>query len=344
MIYKLDIIPFSSALVNLDLAAFIHSNGLKKGVMMSHKPPRLYEYKLKGINALSNEIDFIGWEECLDFVYYPFKKLIICAIKTSEDIAQLYTLDVRDYTTVSTGIKIPIMFECPRMIKSSGGQFYARTEVYQVTVYFKMDQNLNTRILKVDLEEEDSIIADFEPVGLNRLLIVSVDGKFSYYEFNLRMASFGKINKKERFSVRLKDGEQCNVVTMCSKAQYAGVGTLMDDGEKRRLGKLYIYHVSDFGVFEMRDVIDFNKSQYAIHDGSFFGSLTMSLYYGEYPLVFACQTEGQGMMLSFKFNGKKLIRYHSPIKLYNAKSYMMSKSGSILTTVDYAGNISVIKF
>jgi hypothetical protein len=38
--------------------------------MISSEPPKLFEYFLKGINALSKEIDFIGWEHCLDFQYY----------------------------------------------------------------------------------------------------------------------------------------------------------------------------------------------------------------------------------------------------------------------------------
>lgn len=102
--------------------------------MISSEPPKLFEYFLKGINALSKEIDFIGWEHCFDFQYYQEKSLVVCSIKVEEEKCEIYLLDVKDYVTVGSGILLPIGFLgiASKMIDRQGKNLYLRTALNEI--------------------------------------------------------------------------------------------------------------------------------------------------------------------------------------------------------------------
>lgn len=102
--------------------------------MISSEPPKLFEYFLKGINALSKEIDFIGWEHCLDFQYYKEKKIVVCSIKVEDEKCEVYFLDVKDYVTIGSGILLPIGFlaSASKQIDRKGGNLYLRTDLNEI--------------------------------------------------------------------------------------------------------------------------------------------------------------------------------------------------------------------
>ena len=76
---------------------------------MSSVPPKLYEFMIKGINALSKETDFIGWKECLDFAFFPNKNVAVFAIRKSDSSAKIFTLDYEAYNSNNTRIKVPLL-------------------------------------------------------------------------------------------------------------------------------------------------------------------------------------------------------------------------------------------
>jgi hypothetical protein len=108
--------------------------------MISTNPPKLFEYFLKGINALSKEIDFISWEFCLDFQYYQDRKLVVCSIKTEEEKCEIYLVDVQDYVTIGSGVMLPIGFlgSTSKMMDRQGGNLYLKTDLNEISIYLNI--------------------------------------------------------------------------------------------------------------------------------------------------------------------------------------------------------------
>jgi hypothetical protein len=62
------------------LASFISCRDIKKGFTITSKPLQIFEIFLKGIYALSKEIDFADLENCTDFLYFKENNMAIAAI------------------------------------------------------------------------------------------------------------------------------------------------------------------------------------------------------------------------------------------------------------------------
>ena len=192
---------------------------------MAWNPPKLYEYQIKGINALSKEIDFTGWEECLDFEFFRESNLAICLIKTDSRESEIYTLDIESYTTLSTGIKCEICEEVVKILAKKRDSLFIKTGRNEISIYFKVSPTLKGRIIRIRHIEGDNLVY-FHPVGKNRLVTLSLDGALVYYEYSSKEAKYGIVSNP--MSIPLYSKERCNVVKCCRKGKFFAVSTLLE--------------------------------------------------------------------------------------------------------------------
>lgn len=307
---------------------------------MSWKSPKLYEFYIKGINALSKEIDFIGWEECLDFQYLESKKLCICCIKSEGTFCDIFTLNLQDYTTINTAIKVRIREEVLKIIKSQGDNLYLKTAMKEVSIYFDVDTKMRGKILRVRGFDGDEI-ADFVPVGMNRLFVAMLDGSLGYHEFSEKEAVFGKISHS--FKLDLLKRERCNCVAVCPYGRYAAVSTVMTTYGKDLLSKLFFLEINENNDMDILEIIDYSAADFSTEDGSYFSSISLDFYHGDFPLVFAIQHNGRNMLFSYTFRGS-LNEYNEHYELHNSPCLNLKFSKNVLTSVDENGVISKVKF
>lgn len=313
---------------------------MKRGYIMSRSPPRLYEYILKGINALSKEIEFYGWEECQDFQYFSAKNLIACCIKSSSKFCKLYTIDTKDYVTISTGILVPISPHSDRLIQRQGNNLFVKSEKKQISVYFNINDRMRCKFMRISQKGDE--IVDFTPVGNNRILLLTKEGIIVYQEFSFKKATHGEIS---RFTLELGQNEFCRTMNVCGKGRFVGVGTYEQFKNNRLLKKVYLIEVDDDDDdMELLDHVDYAKKPYSREDGSYLSIINMDFYFGDYPLLIVAQYAGDGLMFSYVMKGGKLRPYDTHMRLHNNVALRMVRIGSMLTSIDYNGNISRIKF
>lgn len=288
---------------------------------MSWKSPKLYEFYIKGINALSKEIDFIGWEECLDYQYFPSKNISICCIKSEDgNHAELFTLNHEDYTTINTTIKVKIREDVLRIVKSQNENLYLKTGHKEITVYFDVDTKMRGKILRLHNFDGDEI-SDFVPVGLNRVIVLSLDGYLGYHEFDEKEALHGKIS--ENFKFELLARERTNCVAVCPYGRFAAVSTVLNSNGKNLLSRLFFLEiVKENNNFKTLEIIDYSATDYGKEEASCFSSLNLDFYHGDYPLLFALQQNSKNLLFSYTFRGA-LNEYNEHYELHNSNCIMM---------------------
>jgi hypothetical protein len=325
----------------LNLAAFIQPTSKKNGAIMAWQSPKLYEYFIKGINALSKEIDFIGWEECLDFVYYYEIGLCICCIKTGQLEAQIYTLDTKEYVTMSTGIKVFACEESIHLVRKQGLNLFVKTDKDCISVYFRVNDKLRGKIMRVKNIPGNNI-ADFRPVGMNRLATLSLDGVINMLEFSKIDSIYGQISVP--FKLSLNKSERCHSLAVCPLGKYALVSIVRESSGKDLNSKLVFLEFDDQEGFSVLECVKFHNTDYDYEDGSYFSGLSLDFYHGKYPLVLAQQYNSTGLLFSYIFNGENLIEYHEHYQLHNSPCLQLVKFEDTLNSVDENGNVSRIKF
>lgn len=321
-------------------AAFVYPTALDKGIIMSWKSPKLYEFFIKGINALSKEIDFIGWDECLDFQFFEAKKMCVCCIKSEGSISEIFTLNLEDYTTINTAIKVRVKEDALRLVRSQGDNLYLKTNHKEITIYFDIDTKMRGKILRIHGFLGNEIV-DFLPVGLNRMIVVTLDGNLGYHEFNEKDAVFGRIS--EKFELDLIDRERCNCITVCPYGKFAAVSTILTEHGKDLLSRLFFLEITKDNHFEILEIVDYSATEYGKEDGSYFSCLSLEFYHGQYPLLLALQRSSKNLLFSYTFRGT-LNEYNEHYELHNSSCLMMKFFKNTLTSIDETGVISKIKF
>lgn len=290
------------------LASFINARSNKKGVIMAWNPPKLYEYQIKGINALSKEIDFTGWEECLDFEFFREMNLAICLIKTDSHESEVYTLDIESYTTMSTGIKCEISEEVVKILARKNESLFIKTGKNELSIYFKISPTLKGRIIRIKHIEGNNL-AFFDPVGKNRLVTISQDGALVYYEYNAKEAKYGIVSAETFLPLYSK--ERCNVVKGCRKGKYFVVTTILETTSHIEvLNRLILFLFNEKTKhFEQLAEIDFNNTEYSRNDYSYFSDINMDFYHGKYPIILAAQCGNPNLLFSYIFDGTELNEF-----------------------------------
>jgi hypothetical protein len=228
--------------------------------MMSSENPKLFEYFLKGINALSKEIDFTGWEHCLDFQYYSEKSLVVCSLKIEDEKCEIYLLDVRDYITIGSGIILPVGFlaSASKQIDRQGGNLYLRTGINEIQIHVnivhKLSKMRGSSIVVNNIPGDE--VTDFTPVGMNRLITLSGDGRIAYFEFHPRTFNYGQIAVSKSNVFKLDEDEICNCVSVCSKGHYMIVCTLRrtmkEDEMSHLLSRMFLIKIVDPSIIKIR--------------------------------------------------------------------------------------------
>lgn len=220
-------------------------------------------------------------------------------------------------------------------------------------------------------------VTDFVPVGVNRVVAISGDGRISYFEFMPKTFLYGQIAVSKDKLFDLDEEEICNCMNVCSKGHYMVVCTLRRTGSsdniQHLLSRIFLLKIVDPTIIKMRktasnpgsgkkqffnrkpkisfkilDTLDFRKSKFSNFDGSFISNVNMQLYKGISPLILACQHGAENMMFSFTIDPEtdKFKPFKNPLSIH--KGYTMGWRsgllGSMLTSIDDEGNITRIKF
>lgn len=296
---------------------------------------------IKGINALSKVTEFVGWEECLDFVYIPEKLMVVFTIRISERKGQIYVLDYELYDSKNTHIKIPITDDMERTVKRQLDNLFIRTKLNQITIYTNINPQLNCRLLRIK-NVPGSGIADFSPCGANRLITVSHEGTMTIYEFSLSGLNYGRIG--EVGELQLDKKETCSCVDVCLKGRFLVITTKIKSKTANwRMGRILLFDLKD-NSFKLIGTSDHRSQVDPTLQDSYFRSVSLYYYHGEYPLVVANSYLGDNSLHMLFFNGRKLVEYNEPCKIHNSYGSSLTVCDEKLMSVDENGNISRLEF
>jgi len=308
---------------------------------MGWKPPNLYQYFAKGINALTKEIEFIGWEECVDFEVFQDLQICVIAIRNEETFSNLFTLDLNEFETTKTRVKIPVNEEAIRFLRKQAGNLYVKTGDQEVSIYGNINLKLQCRVVRIK-QIPGSYLQDFVPCGMNRLTTLSLDGKLVLYEFSLLDSNFGSIGNCHQ--IKLQNGEICSTLSSCIKARFITVTTKRLQSGRSVISRLFLYEVEKNGEFKLLSIFDFKNLDNCQEEGSFFTSVSLDYYHGEYPLIIGNQRIGDNLIFVLVFNGAEIVEYSEQHKVYTSTSSPFSYYNKELYSVDENGNISKISF
>ena len=308
---------------------------------MAWKPPKLYEFFIKGINALSKEVEFTGWDECFDFTYFHEKNMCICCIKTEPNIADVYTLSFKEYTTINTSIKIPLHEEVSRVVRSLNDDLYLKTAEREVSIYFNANEKLRGKVMRIN-NIQGMNVADFLPIGVNRVVFLSVNGHLSLFEFNKFDFLFGQISNV--FKLKLDRGERTNCISVCRKGMFIAVGSVREVQGECLLSRLVLLGINQENDFEVLKIKDYSRMELSMTDGSFFSDINLDFYHGGFPLIIAIQKNAQNLMFVYTFDGEDFHDYQEPYQLHTSNCIQLVRFERMLTTVDENGIISRISF
>jgi hypothetical protein len=74
--------------------------------------------------------------------------------------------------------------------------------------------------------------------------------------------------------------------------------------------------------FKLLDMLDFRRSKFSTHDGSFISSVNMDLYKDGSPIILACQHGAENTLFSFVVNIKteKFKPLKNPLSIHKGRT------------------------